>query len=60
MAQGVGSIFGGPLAAQLHQVTGSWIPVFAVVIGCDLLTAVLALFLLKPLRARVLARPVRT
>src|SRR5882757_5303957 len=50
MAQGVGSVFGGPLAAQLHDVTGSWIPVFEVVIALDLLAAILAIAVLKPLR----------
>jgi MFS family permease len=49
---GVGSVFGGPLAALLHQRTGTWIPVFATAIALDLLTALLALFLLMPLRAR--------
>lgn len=53
MAQGIGAILGGPLAALLHQRSGSWLPVFAVVIACDLLTAVLALFALRPLRERV-------
>jgi oxalate/formate antiporter len=52
MAQGVGSILGGPMAALLHQNTGSWIPVFAVVIACDLLAGVLALAVLKPLRRK--------
>ncbi len=55
MAQGVGSIFGGPLAALLHEATGSWMPVFVLVIGCDLLTALLAYVALKPLRRRYLA-----
>lgn len=50
MAQGIGSILGGPLAAQLHETTGSWMPVFACVICCDLLTALLAYVALKPLR----------
>ena len=54
IAQGVGSILGGPMAAALHDVTGSWIPVFYVVIACDLLTALLAYFLLKPMRQRYL------
>jgi MFS family permease len=49
---GVGSVFGGPLAALLHQHTGSWIPVFATAISLDMLTALLALFVLKPLRQR--------
>ncbi len=51
---GVGSVFGGPLAALLHQYTGSWKPVFASAITLDLLTALLALFVLKPARARFL------
>jgi oxalate/formate antiporter len=55
MAQGVGSVLGGPLAALLHQETGSWLPVFAIVIGMDLLTGVLALVALKPIRRRYLA-----
>lgn len=52
MAQGVGSILGGPAAALLHHVTQSWIPVFGLMIGLDLGAAGLALFVLKPLRAR--------
>ena len=55
MAQGIGAIFGGPLASLLHEQAGSWTPVFALAIGCDLLTAALALLLLKPMRARFLA-----
>jgi MFS family permease len=49
---GIGSIFGGPLAALLHQHTGSWVPVFGCAIVLDLSTAVLAMFVLKPARAR--------
>jgi oxalate/formate antiporter len=56
MAQGVGSVLGGPLAALLHEATGSWIPVFGVVIAADLLTAALAFLALKPLRRRYLAQ----
>ncbi len=50
MAQGVGSILGGPVAAGLHDAAGSWTPVFAVIIAMDLTTAALAYFVLKPLR----------
>ncbi len=50
IAQGIGSIFGGPLAALLHDGTGSWTTVFAVCIAADLTAALLALFALKPLR----------
>jgi MFS family permease len=56
MAQGVGSVLGGPLAALLYQRTGSWDTVFAVVIAMDIVTGLLAWFALKPLRRRWLAR----
>jgi oxalate/formate antiporter len=52
MAQGVGSILGGPLAALLYQRTGTWITVFAVVIAMNFATALLALIVLKPARRR--------
>jgi MFS family permease len=50
IAQGVGSILGGPLAALLREQTDSWIPVFAIVIAMDALTGILALVALKPMR----------
>jgi OFA family oxalate/formate antiporter-like MFS transporter len=56
MAQGVGSVLGGPLAALLHESTGSWTPVFIAVICMDLLTAMLAYVVLKPMRRRYLSR----
>ncbi|WP_197517835.1 oxalate/formate MFS antiporter [Mycobacterium sp. E796] len=49
---GIGSVFGGPLAALLHQHAGSWIPVFGCAIALDLGTAALAVFVLKPARRR--------
>lgn len=52
MAQGVGSILGGPVAAMMRESFGSWLPVFAIVIALDVLTGVLALAVLKPMRAR--------
>ena len=55
MAQGVGSVLGGPVAALLHDSTGSWIPVFAVIIVMDFTTAALAIGVLKPMRQRWLA-----
>ena len=54
VAQGVGSILGGPMASLLHGATGDWTPVFCVAIAADVATAVLAFFVLKPLRARYL------
>ena len=53
---GIGAVFGGPLAALLHQHTGSWLPVFACAIALDLASALLALFVLKPVRARFMHR----
>src|SRR6202048_418258 len=38
MAQGIGAIFGGPMASLLHDATGSWSTVFGLAIGADLLT----------------------
>jgi OFA family oxalate/formate antiporter-like MFS transporter len=55
IAQGVGSVLGGPLAALLHESTGSWIPVFQLCIAMDLLTAALAFVALKPMRRKLLA-----
>jgi OFA family oxalate/formate antiporter-like MFS transporter len=51
IAQGVGSVLGGPAAAMMHDSTGSWFPVFWLIIVLDGLTAILALFVLKPMRA---------
>jgi MFS transporter, OFA family, oxalate/formate antiporter len=55
MAQGVGSILGAPVAAMIFEKSGSWLPVFGLVIGMDILTGVLALTALKVLRRRWLA-----
>ena len=51
IAQGIGSVLGGPAAAMMHDATGSWFPVFWLIIVLDGLTAILALFVLKPMRA---------
>ena len=56
MAQGLGSIIGGPLAALLHDRAGSWAPAFHIVVGMDLLTAALAWFALRPMRVAYMAR----
>lgn len=52
IAQGIGSILGGPVAALLREQTGSWLPVFSIVIALDVLTGLLALAVLKPMRVR--------
>jgi len=56
IAQGVGSVLGGPAAAWLHDATASWFPVFWLIVFLDGLTAALALFALKPMRAAWLRR----
>ena len=56
MAQGVGSILGAPVAAMIYEATGSWMPVFGLVISMDILTGLLALFVLKPMRRTLMAR----
>jgi oxalate/formate antiporter len=55
IAQGVGSILAGPAAAFLKQQTGSWTAVFIVVAVLDAVTAILAIAVLKPMRAKHLA-----
>jgi len=52
IAQGVGSILGGPAAAFLKQATGSWTIVFALVACLDALTALLAITVLRRMRQR--------
>ncbi|MBS0531873.1 MAG: oxalate/formate MFS antiporter [Proteobacteria bacterium] len=54
MAQGVGSVLGGPVAAMIYGAAGSWVPVFSLIIAMDVLTALLALAVLKPWRAALL------
>lgn len=48
----VSSVLGGPLAAFLFEKTGSWPIVFAVVALMDVVSSVLALAVLKPMRIR--------
>lgn len=52
MAQGIGAVLGGPLAALLHDRFGSWLPVFYIIVAMDLTTAALAFLVLKPLHHR--------
>jgi oxalate/formate antiporter len=52
IAQGVGSILGGPAAAFLKQTTGSWTIVFIVVAVLDAVTALLAITVLRAMRRR--------
>ena len=52
IAQGVGSILGGPAAAYIKQTTGSWSSVFIIVAVLDIVTALLAITVLKSMRAK--------
>jgi OFA family oxalate/formate antiporter-like MFS transporter len=52
IAQGVGSILGGPAAAFLKQATGSWTTVFIVVAVLDAVTALLAITVLRRMRRK--------
>ena len=52
IAQGVGSILGGPAAAYIKQTTGSWTAVFIIVAALDLITALLAITALRSMRTR--------
>jgi OFA family oxalate/formate antiporter-like MFS transporter len=56
ISQGIGSVFGGPLAALLYQKTSSWNLVFGSAITLDILCALLAFFVLKPWRQRFITR----
>jgi MFS transporter, OFA family, oxalate/formate antiporter len=56
MAQGVGSVLGAPVAAMIFERSGSWMPVFYTIICLDILTGMLALFVLKGMRRRFLAK----
>ncbi|MBC7429473.1 MAG: MFS transporter, partial [Bacteriovorax sp.] len=49
---GIGSILGGPFAALLRESQGSWNMVFYLIIALDLLTAFLAVTILKKMRVQ--------
>lgn len=57
IAIAVASLLGGPLAAYVFQVTGTWSAVFYIVAGLNLGAAALALLVLKPMSARLTAPP---
>ena len=54
-AKGTAAIFSAPVAAYVMTRTGSWVPVFYVMIGCDLVAAFMALLWLKPVAKRTIA-----
>ncbi|MGA2237564.1 MAG: oxalate/formate MFS antiporter [Terriglobales bacterium] len=55
-AKGTASIFAAPVAAYVMVKTGSWIPVFYVMIACDIVAAFMALLWLKPVATRAIAK----
>ncbi len=55
-SKGTASIFSAPVAAYVMYKTNSWVPVFYVMIACDVMAALMALFWLKPLAKRTLAQ----
>lgn len=60
-AKGTAAIIGGPMAAALVAFAGSWEMVFWIAAGMDLIAALMAIFVLKPMRqahtAAFAARP---
>ena len=54
-AKGTAAIFSAPVAAYVMLRTGSWVPVFYVMITCDIVAAFMALLWLKPLAKRTIA-----
>jgi MFS transporter, OFA family, oxalate/formate antiporter len=55
-AKGTAALFAAPVAAWVMAKTGSWVPVFYVMIACDIVAAFMALLWLKPLAARTIIR----
>jgi OFA family oxalate/formate antiporter-like MFS transporter len=55
-AKGLASILAGPVAAAVAGGSLGWTPVFWAMIACDAVAALMALFWLKPLAARTIAR----
>src|SRR5579864_7333190 len=55
-SKGTASIFAAPVSAYVMLKTGSWVPVFYVMIACDIVAALMALFWLKPLAARTIVQ----
>jgi len=53
-AKGTAAIFSAPVAAYVMLKTGSWVPVFYVMIACDIIAAFMALLWLKPVARRTI------
>ncbi|MFZ1999918.1 MAG: hypothetical protein WB616_11450, partial [Candidatus Sulfotelmatobacter sp.] len=48
--------FAAPVAAYVMLRTGSWVPVFYVMIACDITAAFMALLWLKPVATRAIEK----
>jgi OFA family oxalate/formate antiporter-like MFS transporter len=55
-SKGTAAWLSGPVAAWVMLKTGSWVPVFYVMIACDVIAAFMALLWLKPLAARTITK----
>ncbi len=55
-SKGVAAVFAGWGAARLVEATGSWAPVFWLGVACNLVAALVVLFVLQPAIARSMAR----
>ncbi len=55
-AKGTASIFSAPVAAYVMLKTGSWVPIFYVMVACDIVAAFMALFWLKPYARKTLEK----
>jgi MFS family permease len=55
-AKGTAAIFSAPFAAYMMLRSGSWIPVFYVMIACDIIAAFMALLWLKPVTLRTIPK----
>jgi OFA family oxalate/formate antiporter-like MFS transporter len=55
-AKGLASIFAGPVAAMVSVKAGNWVPIFYAMIACDVVAALLALLVLKPVAERTIDR----
>src|SRR4051794_31588798 len=55
-SKGLASIFAAPVAAMVSVKAGTWVPIFWAMIACDVVAALLALFVLKPVANRTIAR----
>lgn len=56
ISQGIGALLGAPVAALIRETTGSWTPVFLSVAVIDAVVAIAAITVLRPARARWIAR----